>query len=95
MSTPKTELTDLDNINKDGWRPEDWENIVRSHYPSAFSLIFPDAEERRQINDFELGADAILQYLLDCGIMSLEVLEALNIKGKEGGIIPPAIIYDT
>jgi len=60
------------------WRPPDWDKRVEARIKEVNSKnpIVVSIKD-----NMEAGADALLQYLLDCGIVSILRLEALNKNG--------------
>jgi len=63
------------------WRPENWEEIKAKSIKALIAnkdKAYPPIYTQGEI--FEAGADALLQYFLDSGIINLEMLEALGAK---------------
>ena len=65
------------------WRPEGWKNPHKLNLDKPFSNKgLPEIWNiEPQYSDFEAGADALLNYFLSRGIVSVDELEALNNNG--------------
>ena len=61
------------------WRPLGWAKIRSTWLEQNFTT------GKMKQKTFEAGADALFQYLLSCGIISISQLEALNKNGDYKG----------
>ena len=58
------------------WRPVGWQTLKANNHP--LHCLVPDDCVGQS---FEAGADALLQSLLDSGVITISELEALNKSG--------------
>lgn len=62
------------------WRPDRWKNPYHKTEKALGTEV--KFNEYPEFEVFEAGADALLTSLLDCGIISISQLEALNKNGN-------------